>query len=71
MLIILSEANEYSDKTVLQILKLISRFSVFWTDTLNLSNALIFLLLFRSMIKVNKHNYKQKDAKEDMEHIES
>jgi hypothetical protein len=69
--VILLEANEYNNKTVLQILQLISRFSVFWTDTLNLSNALIFLLLFRSMIKVNKHNYKQGDAKEDMEHIES
>lgn len=38
-------------------------FSMFWFDTLNLSNGIIFLMLFRSMIKVRVKKYRKINSK--------
>jgi hypothetical protein len=44
-----------SDKNALFLLQ-INRFSMFWFDTLNLSNGIIFVLLFRSMVLARGKN---------------
>ncbi len=41
----------------------VNRFSMFWFDTLNLSNGIIFLMLFRSMIKVRVKQYREINSK--------
>jgi hypothetical protein len=55
---VLSFSNIKSEEKSLYLLDL-NRFSMFWFDTLNLSNGIIFVLLFRSMILArgkNRHN---------------
>ncbi len=42
---------------------IVNRLSMFWFDTLNLSNGIIFLILFRSMIKVRGRKYREINSK--------
>jgi hypothetical protein len=52
---VLSIVDINSDKKSLLLLEL-NRFSMFWFDTLNLSNGIIFVLLFRSMVQARGKN---------------
>lgn len=56
-----------SDENALFLLQ-INRFSMFWFDTLNLSNGIIFVLLFRSMVLARG---KKRQALKKMESIKS
>lgn len=45
------DISEIERNTKISILLKLNRVSMFWFDTLNLSNGLIFLFLFSSMVK--------------------
>jgi hypothetical protein len=64
---VLDEIDINSDQNELFLLQ-INRFSMFWFDTLNLSNGIIFVLLFRSMVLARG---KKRQALKKMESIKS